>query len=514
MSRPPLNRVEMLSRLDEPFDVAIIGGGATGLGVAVDCAARGYRTLLVEARDFGQGTSSRSTKLAHGGVRYLRQGNIALVRDALREREIMAANAPHLVREQRFLIPALAAWEKPFYGLGLKVYDALAGRTRMGRSRIVAGPEAEGLAPALIREGLRGGVLYSDGQFDDARMAMALARTAADLGAVLLNACRATALRQTGGRVSGLALADIEGGGEMEVRARAVVNATGAFADAIRRMDDPGAVPIIAASQGSHIVFDSSFMPGDTALMIPRTADGRVVFLIPWHGRVLAGTTDIPVDGPSDEPAPRDDEIAFILEHAGRYLRRRPGRADILAAFAGLRPLVKGRGRTADLSRDHTLLVSPSGLVTITGGKWTTYRRMAGEATDAAARVAGLPVHPCPTRHLTLWGADAPPGPWREFGVLSGDIRDYERRFPGVLHPRLPYTRAMAAAVTENEMPNHLEDVLSRRLRALLLDARAAVEAAPEVAALMASLLGRDAAWMRREIAAFTRLARTYWVET
>ena len=510
MKPTPMDRDAMLARLGEPFDIAIIGGGATGLGIAVDSAARGYRTLLVEARDFGHGTSSRSTKLVHGGVRYLRQGNIALVREALHERDTMLANAPHLVREQRFLIPAYAAWEKPFYGAGLRMYDVLAGGSRMERSRIVGARAAASLVPTVAPEHLRGGVLYSDGQFDDARMALALARTAVGHGAVLVNACAVTSLTRREGRVSGLVVADAEGGGEFEVSARCVVNATGVFTDAIRHMDDPEAQKIVAVSQGTHLVLAQKFLPGETALMIPRTADGRVVFLIPWHGRTLVGTTDVPIEGPLADPAPREDEICFILEHAGRHLDRQPGRADVLSAFAGLRPLVKGRGRTADLSRDHTLLTTASGLVTITGGKWTTYRRMAQDATDAAARVAGLPARPCPTRALPLWGADAPLGPWREMGASPGEVSVYEARFPGALHPRLPYTAAMAAYAIENEMPVRVEDVLSRRLRALLLDAEAAAEAAPQVAGLMANLQGRDAAWTARETADFQRLAQRY----
>jgi len=417
MSNTPMDRAAMLSRLDEAFDIAVIGGGATGLGVAVDAAARGYRALLVEARDFGQGTSSRSTKLVHGGVRYLQQGNIALVRDALREREILLRNAPHLARERRFLIPAYASWEKPFYGAGLRLYDLLAGRTAMEPSRLAGASKAQELVPTVSPKGLRGGVLYSDGQFDDARAAFALARTAARLGAVVLNACEAAALIHENGRVAGLVVHDTEGGAEFQVRARCVVNAAGAYTDAIRRMDEPDAPPMVALSQGTHLVLGGDFLPGETALMIPRTSDGRVVFLIPWHGRTLAGTTDVPVDAPSAEPMPREEEVSFILEHAGRYLCRQPERADVLSVFAGLRPLVKGRGRTADLSRDHTLLVSPSGLVTITGGKWTTYRRMAEDAVDAAARVAGLPPRACPTRELVLDGSDAPEGPWRALGA-------------------------------------------------------------------------------------------------
>jgi glycerol-3-phosphate dehydrogenase len=507
-----MKRSENIAGLDRTFDLLVIGGGATGLGVAVDAAARGYSVALVDAGDFGHGTSSRSTKLLHGGVRYLRQGNIPLVREALHERGVLLRNAPHLTGELRFLIPAYAWWERPFYAAGLLLYDLLAGNERLTGSRRVSARAASRLAPTLARDGLKGGVVYSDGQFDDARLAVSLARTAHDLSAVVVNYAPVTALLKNAGRVTGATVTDTETGGEHTIRARGVVNATGVFTDAIRRMDDAEAPPIVAVSQGVHLVLDRVFLPGETAIMVPRTDDGRVVFLIPWQGRTLVGTTDTPRPAPDMEPEALETEIAFLLKHAGRYLTRAPRRDDVLSVFAGLRPLVKGMGdeNTAALSRDHTLLVSASGLVTITGGKWTTYRRMAEDTVNRAAREAGLAHAVCRTESLCLHGADAPPGPWREFGADGATIDALEARYPGPLHPDLPYTMAMAAHVIREEMPVRLEDVLSRRLRALLLNARAATECAPAVATLMAEIQGRDPAWIERETDDFERLAEKY----
>jgi glycerol-3-phosphate dehydrogenase len=507
-----MDRSRNIAALDHSFDLLVIGGGATGLGVAVDAAARGLSVALVEARDFGQATSSRSTKLVHGGVRYLRQGNIGLVREALTERGRLLRNAPHLTEERRFLIPAYDWWEKPFYGAGLLAYDLLAGSERLTPSARVSAREAAELVPTLARDGLKGGILYSDGQFDDARLAVVLARTADALGAVLVNDVAVTGLLKEGGRLTGATVRDAETGAEHTVSARAVVNATGVFTEAIRRMDDPGAEPLLTVSEGIHLVLDRSFLPSGTAIMVPRTDDGRVVFLIPWLGHTLIGTTDTPHPRPQWEPEAVEEDIAYLLKHAGRYLARPPERGDVLSVFSGLRPLVTAGGgkKTASLSRDHTLLVSPSGLVTITGGKWTTYRRMAEDTVGRAMEVAGLPTAPCKTANLRLSGADAPPGPWREFGADPETIARLEAAHPGALHPRLPYTMAMAAHVIQEEMPVHLEDVLSRRLRALLLDARAAVECAPRVADLMAALKGRDAAWAAREEESFRRLAEKY----
>ncbi len=515
-----MRRDDSLARLDRHYDVLVIGGGATGLGVAVDSAARGYATLLVEARDFAQGTSSRSTKLVHGGVRYLQQGNIGLVREALRERAYLLRNAPHLAHELRFLVPAYRRWHMPFYGIGLALYDLLAGRLGLHRARRVDAATARRLLPTLVPDGLRGGVVYSDAQFNDARLALSLARTADALGATLLNHASATALTKRGGRVVGATVVDTPTGQEYAVRARAVVNATGVFTDDLRRLDDPAAPGIIAVSQGIHLVLARDFLPGDTAIMVPQTDDGRVVFIIPWQGRTLVGTTDTPRPTPSVEPTALAEEVAFVLRHAGRYLARQPVRADILAVYAGLRPLVRGRDSrdnqgdsgeaTAKLGRDHTLLESASGLLTITGGKWTTYRRMAEETVDRAATVAGLPTRACRTRDLRLHGATGRDPAWLEFGATAAEIAAYEARHPGLLDPRLPYSLAMAAYTIDHEMPVRLEDVLSRRLRAVLLDARAAMAAAPAVAALMAALQGRDEAWVRAEIAAFRQLVETH----
>ncbi|HEY3266199.1 MAG TPA: glycerol-3-phosphate dehydrogenase/oxidase [Armatimonadota bacterium] len=512
--QPLLDRSEALDRLSGAFDVLIIGGGATGLGVAVDSAARGYSTALVEAKDYAHGTSSRSTKLVHGGVRYLKQGNVALVREALHERYLLARNAPHLVRELRFLVPVGSFWEKAYYAAGLKMYDALAGRLNLTPSRPVGIDEAMRMVPTLAHDRIAGGVAYSDAQFNDSRLAVSLARTAAAHGAVVANYARVRALLKDGGRISGAVVEDVETGREITVRARVVVNATGVGTDAVRSMDDPAATRMVQASQGIHIVLDRSFLPGDSAIMVPKTADGRVFFLIPWEGRALAGTTDTPVDVATDDPMPLDGEVDFVLEHAARYLSRAPQRSDVLSVFAGLRPLVKAAGHsTAQLSRDHTLVASPSGLVTITGGKWTTYRHMAADAVSRAAQVGGLPVQPCRTGAMPLHGALAEDPEWAELGAAPEEARRYAEADPGLLHPRLPYTLGMAAFVIDNEAPVHLEDVLSRRLRALLLNAEAAVECAPAVAARMAGALGRDAEWARSEVRSFTQLAGRYQLD-
>jgi glycerol-3-phosphate dehydrogenase len=426
-----MNRERSLARLAgqgggrRPWDVLVIGGGATGLGAAVEAAARGYRTALLEGYDFAKGTSSRSTKLAHGGVRYLRQGDISLVIEALRERGLLLRNAPHLVHNLRFVVPSYEWWEGPFYGAGLKVYDLLAGRLGLGPSRLLSRDETLALLPTVEPAGLRGGVVYHDAQFDDARLAITLARTLDDLGGVPVNGVRVVGLLKSAGHrglVAGVAARDDESGGLFEIPARVVVNATGVFADQVRRLDEPDAEPLLAPSQGVHLVLDRRFLPGDSAVLVPHTDDGRVLFAVPWLGRVVVGTTDTPVAAVDLEPRPLPQEVEFLLAHAGRYLTGHPRPQDVLACFAGLRPLVAGAGAgggdgsaarlvrdTAALRRDHTLLVSASGLVTITGGKWTTYRRMGEDAIDAAAAVAGLPDRPSVTATLRLHGAPATP---------------------------------------------------------------------------------------------------------
>lgn len=506
-----MDRTDAIAQLDGAYDILIIGGGATGLGAAVDAASRGYRTLLVTADDFAQATSSRSTKLIHGGVRYLEQGNIKLVREALHERGILLRNAPHLVHDLRFLIPAYHWWQIAYYGAGLKTYDLLAGGLNLTASGPVGKQRALTMVPTIRTQGLKGGVTYSDGQFNDARLAVALARTAHELGAVVLNYAAVTCLVKDNGHVAGAMVRDQLTGREHTVIARAVINGTGIFTDELRRMDDPAVEPIMAHSRGTHILLDRSFLPGDTAILVPRTDDGRVVFIIPWQGETLVGTTDVPVDRAELEPVATDDEIAFLLHHAALYLSRAPRREDVLASYAGLRPLVRGNAAsTAQLSRDHTLIVSESGLVTITGGKWTTYRRMAQDAVSRAAQVGGLPTQPCVTETLKLVGSNGWDPRWRELGAGREEVYDYEARYAGMLHPELPYSRAMAAYVIDKEMPVNLDDVLSRRLRALLLNASASVDVAPAVAELMAERQGHDSGWVSAQVERYRSLAAGY----
>ena len=514
--------LQRFSTRDEPWDMAIIGGGATGVGIAVDAASRGYSCCLVEQSDFGKGTSSRSTKLVHGGVRYLQQGNVSLVMEALKERGILRQNAPHLVHDLAFVVPNYVWWEAPFYGIGMKVYDMLAGRYGFGKSRLLSKEEVLERIPTLEHDGLRGGVLYYDGQFDDSRLLINLARTAEQQGAALLNYARVTSLSHDGdGFIDGLTFVDAESGHEHAIRAHSVVNATGAFSDAVRRIDDPAASPMIAPSQGVHVVLDRSFLPGDAAIMVPRTSDGRVMFAIPWHDHALLGTTDTPIKDVTLEPVAMEQEIDFILETAAQYLTRNPTRADVLSVWAGIRPLVKASadaGSTAALSRDHTIHVSKSGLLSIAGGKWTTYRKMAEDCVDHAATLARLDERPCVTRSLNVHGYHQHPEQFDDLGYYGSDaapIRELMSTDPALahrLHPALPIYAAQVVWAARHEMARAVEDVLARRTRALLLNAAAAVEMAPAVARLMATELRRDEAWQTGQVEAFRSLARNYLV--
>jgi glycerol-3-phosphate dehydrogenase len=519
-----MNRADMLERLEErtaPWDMVVVGGGATGVGVALDAAARGYDVALFEAHDFGKGTSSRSTKLVHGGVRYLRQGNVPLVMEALRERGILRRNAPHLVRELPFVVPNYDWWEAPFYGIGLKVYDALAGRYGFGSSRHLDLEETIERLPTIERDGLRGGVEYHDGQFDDTRLLIHLAMTAAEQGAVLVNHAPVEDLVKDGdGFVAGVRVRDRESGELRDVAARSVINATGVFTDGIRRMDRPGAAPMIRPSQGIHLVLDRRFHPGDAAIMVPHTEDGRVLFAVPWHGKVLVGTTDTPVQAPDPEPRPFQEEVEYLLRHAARYLEEDPDVGDVLSAFAGLRPLV-GSGDdddTAALSRDHTLQVSQSGLVTITGGKWTTYRKMAEDTVDHASVLAGVELRPCTTRELQIHGAHAHADRFGHLAVYGTDallVEGLAEEAEGGQEPldaALPYIEAEVRWAAREEMARTVEDVLSRRTRALLLDARAAIRAAPRVAEILSEELGRDETWASAQITRFEAVAAGYVV--
>ncbi|MDX1532172.1 MAG: glycerol-3-phosphate dehydrogenase/oxidase, partial [Rhodothermales bacterium] len=508
-----------LESRDGPWDLAIVGGGATGLGCAVDAASRGYRTLLLEQHDFAKGTSSRSTKLVHGGVRYLRQGNVALVLEALKERGLLLQNAPHLVRNLPFVVPNYSWWEGPFYGIGLKMYDLLAGRSGFGRSKHLSKEETMARIPTIEPEGLDGGVVYFDGQFDDARLAINMAQTAAEQGACLLNYCEVVGLLKTADEVSGVRARDAESGETYELPARVVINATGAFTDRVRRMDDPDAKAMIAPSQGVHITLSRSFLPGDTAIMVPKTDDGRVLFAIPWHDVILVGTTDTPVESTPLEPRPFAEELEFLLVHAGRYLTGDPTADDVLSTFAGLRPLVGSADEdegTASLSRDHTLHIAKSGLVTITGGKWTTYRKMAEDTIDQAATLADLEDRASVTKALHIHGYHQHADTFGDLAVYGADavgLRRLLREDEALgerLHPRRPTVAAQVVWAARHEMARTVEDVLSRRTRELLLDARASIEMAPEVARLLAAELGRDGAWQREQVEAYRALARGY----
>jgi len=521
-----VRRDESLRRLgerSEPWDLAVVGGGATGVGVALDAASRGYQTVLFEQSDFGKGTSSRSTKLVHGGVRYLQQGNVSLVMEALKERGLLLANAPHLVSDLEFVVPNYLWWEAPFYGIGLKVYDLLAGKYGFGASELLSREEVLARIPTLEQDGLRGGVKYHDGQFDDSRLLTSLAQTAAEQGACLLNYARVVRLsRDADGYVTSLGVRDEETGAEHAVEARCVINATGPYCDAVRRLDDPAATPLIAPSQGVHVVLARDFLPGATAIMVPHTRDGRVMFAIPWHGHVVVGTTDTPIAELPLEPEPLPHEVDFILDTAAAYLEHRPSRADVLSVFTGIRPLVKAGDaeNTAALSRDHTIQISSSGLLTITGGKWTTYRRMAEDCVDQASVLARLDERPCVTRELRVHGfrpGAAARGPLDVYGSDADGLAELMRERPELgepLHPALPVLAAQVVWAARHEMARTLDDVLARRTRALFLNASAALAMAPAAARLLAAELGRDEAWQRSQLDAFARLARRYRIDS
>ncbi|MCI0654306.1 MAG: glycerol-3-phosphate dehydrogenase/oxidase [Methylococcaceae bacterium] len=519
-----MKRDEMLNRLREPsenWDFIIIGGGATGLGCAVDAASRGYKTALVERGDFAKGTSSRSTKLVHGGVRYLQQGNFSLVIEALKERGILKQNAPHLVSNLPLIVPTYEWWEAPWTGIGLKLYDIMAGKLGFGKSQLLSREETLALIPTIERSGLHGGIIYYDGQFDDARLAINLASTAVNQGATLANYVNVIGLLKKDQVVTGVLAMDIESGEKLDIIGKAVINATGPFCDAVRVMDVPDATPIIAPSQGVHIMLPRAFLPGDAAILVPHTSDGRVIFLIPWRNCVMVGTTDTPIDEVPIEPVPKQEEIEFLLEYAARYLIQDPGRSDVLSVFTGVRPLVGDAHdeNTAKLSRDHSILISRSGLLTVSGGKWTTYRKMAEDAIDKALVLAGLEFKPCVTENLKIHGYHPQAADFKELSWYGSDapaicdLVRQNRNFGIKLHPDLPIIGAEVVWAVRSEMARTVEDVLSRRTRCLLVDAKASLSAAPRVAELMAAEMGLDQAWQQNQVEQYRQFSRNYIVK-
>ncbi|MEM1069220.1 MAG: FAD-dependent oxidoreductase [Planctomycetota bacterium] len=503
----------------EPWDLVVIGGGATGAGIALDAATRNLDVLLLEKSDFGKGTSSRSTKLVHGGVRYLRQGNVSLVRDALKERAILRQNAPHLVHDIAFLIPCRNAWHKIFYGMGLKVYDALAVRRSFGRSRTVSAKRAIELVPTLCPETARGGVVYHDGQFDDSRLIINMLQTAAENDACVLNYVSVEGfLHDEQSRISGVIAVDQESLETLHIAARSVVNAAGPFCDEVRRMDDSKADAMIAPSQGVHLVLPRRFLPGDTAMIVPKTSDGRVIFVVPWHDRAIVGTTDTPIEHATLEPSATDDEIRFLLETASEYLTPAPILEDILSVFTGIRPLVKGNGasKTASLSRDHVIVDSKNGLVTITGGKWTTVRKMAQDCVDhVLERSSSFKAGECQTETLNVRGKKSVDlkDPRSYYGSDLDQIHQLESKDSGLadlLSPALPIRKSDIIWAVRQEMARTLDDVLSRRTRSIILDARAALSIAPDVASLMAQELGYNEDWQRDQLSRFADIAQHF----
>lgn len=516
-----MQREKLLSNLTttQLWDIVIIGGGATGLGIAVDAASRGHKTLLLEAYDFAKGTSSRATKLVHGGVRYLAQGNISLVYEALHERGRLRNNAPHLVRVMPHVVPAYNLFDLPFYGTGLLLYSVMAGRLGFGFSRLISRTEALALAPTLTAKGLKGGIVYYDGQFDDSRLAITLMRTAHNHGATLLNHIPVDGLlHDRNGKICGVTAHDSESGTTFQINSKAVINATGIFVDQIRRLDNATAKPILAPSQGIHIVVDRSFLPGDHAVMIPKTADGRVLFALPWHDCVVIGTTDTAMPESQIEPRPLAAEIEFVLSHTAKYLSRRPTAADVLSVFAGQRPLVKASGsdgKTKSLSRDHTIVFAESGMMTITGGKWTTYRHMGEDAVNKIEHSANLAVNPSVTKTLHLHGYSTlrDSDDMQVYGSDAAAIRSIaleNQAWATPIHPDLPYTGAEVVWAVRMEQARTVEDVLARRTRALLLNAKASITMAPAVAQLIASELDRGEDWIADQISAYTALATGY----
>ncbi len=517
-----MNRELMLHSLNESshWDIIIIGGGAVGLGAAVDAASRGYKTLLLEQEDFAKGTSSRSTKLLHGGVRYLAQGNFKLVMEALRERGLLLKNAAHVCSNSDFIIPVYTWWGKLYYGFGMKIYDILSGKLGLGNTKIISKAKTHSLLPSIKIEQLKGGIVYKDGQFDDTRLAINLAQTAAEKGATILNYGMVTGLIKENDKIKGVLLTDTLSRKEYQTNAAVVINATGVFTDAVIQMDNPKQPPLVSPSQGVHLVLDKKFFPGKDAMMIPKTTDGRVLFAVPWHHKVIVGTTDTPLDKITLEPIALEEEINFIIRNFNKYQSTSIQKEDILSIFAGLRPLVKIKkvNKTSLMPRDHKIVISSSGLISITGGKWTTYRKMAEDVIDKALVIGQLLKKDCVTKHLKIHGWQNEINKTDALNYYGSDLTELKKLYLEnkdwtlLLHPDFPYTKACVILAVRNEMAMTTEDVLARRTRMLFLDAKAAIETAPVVSRLMAAEMNKDDVWIAGQTKSFITLAKRYLI--
>ncbi len=504
-----MNRESAVKQLQTTphWNIVIIGGGATGASIALDAASRGLRVALIERDDFGKGTSSRSTKLVHGGVRYLAQGNVSLVRDALHERTLLRTNAPNVVHELSFLVPCANRLQHLWYAMGFFVYDLLAGKSGFAKARRLNQRQCQQRVPTIAPSKSKFGILYSDGQFDDSRLLIDIVKTAHSLGAVVCNYLEATGLvKDDQGKVVGVRVVQREGSDgpeSFELIADCVINATGPFCDELRKVNDSATKPMIAPSQGVHIVLDKSFLPGDSAVIVPKTSDGRVIFMIPWLGHTVIGTTDTPIERAVSEPAAREEEIEFLLRTSSEYLSKQPTRSDILSIYTGIRPLVRSGavGKTSKLSRDHTIEIATSGLITITGGKWTTARKMAQDCVDQAlvsASMRGVQPVPCSTRTLSLIGDE------------GSKITAMLRESPELAEPLVtgyPYRLVDVIFAARYEMGRSIEDILARRTRLLFLNAAAALKAAPGVARLLAVELNKDTVWIDEQLKQFRETA-------
>ena len=518
-----MDRKEMLQQIESTpqWDIIIIGGGATGLGAALDAAERGYKTLLLEQHDFAKGTSSRSTKLVHGGVRYLAQGNIKLVVEALKERGRLLRNAPHITSAQSFVLPVYKDSDKWYYGIGLKVYDILSGGLSLGKTKILSKQKTEALLPSLKSENIKGAIQYFDGQFDDTRLAIDIAATAVHYGATVLNYAKLIGIKKKDGKIVSVDVRDELNNIEYNLRGKAFINATGVFTDAVMQMDEEQQADMVSPSQGIHLVIDKKFFNSDHALMIPKTDDGRVLFAVPWHNEIVVGTTDTPIHKISEEPKALEEEIEFVMGHFNRYCNTSIQRKDVKSVYAGLRPLIKKGDdkKTALLSRDHTIIVSKSGLVSIIGGKWTTYRKMAEDAVNNAVFVSKMDKKECNTKTLPIGSWDWPIDKSNHWYVYANNAKlikqliNENAAWGEKLHPSFPHIKAEVIWFIRNEMAMTIEDVLARRTRILFLDALAAIEAATIVAELMMIEMKKDEIWKKGQINSFTVLAKQYLLQ-